>query len=107
MRMVLGGAISAKQMPILFSKFSSSVGNAALSAALNRMGRAILADGKIDYQETEQLLRLLDGIEGQEEFRKALVAAHADGVISLEESANLERFISKLSQRNALGKVCK
>ena len=48
--------------------------------------------------EAGQLLQLLKGIEGQDEFRKALADARADGVITMEESANLEGFIRRLAK---------
>jgi uncharacterized membrane protein YebE (DUF533 family) len=65
------------------------------------MADAILADGKIDEKEASQLSDLLAKIEDQEEFRKALDDARADGVITLEESANLESFIRRLTGRKA------
>ena len=98
MRVLLGEKIAEDALPEVFRRFAQSVGSDALSAALARMGNAILADGKIDYEETTQLVQLLKGLEGQEEFSKALAAARADGVITLEESAGLERFVHRLSK---------
>jgi uncharacterized membrane protein YebE (DUF533 family) len=88
-------------MPAVFRKFAQSVNNRAFGAQLAHMADAILADGKIDEKEAAQLSDLLAKIEGQEEFRKALDDARADGVITLEESANLEGFIRKLTGRKA------
>ena len=101
LRLVLRGAVTPKVMPAVFGKFAQSVGDKALSAALARMAGGILADGRIDEKEAAQLARLLEGMEGQEEFRKALEDARSDGVITLEESANLEGFIRRLISRRA------
>ena len=98
MRVLLGDKIAEDALPEVFRRFAQSVGSDALSAALTRMGNAILADGRIDYEETTQLVQLLKGLEGQEEFSKALAAARADGVITMEESAGLERFVHRLSK---------
>ena len=65
------------------------------------MASAILADGCIDECEAAQLSELLKGMEGQSEFRKALDDARADGVITLDESAVLERFLRKAIGRKA------
>ena len=104
LKLVVRGAVSGDELPAIFRKFLQGVGDAALAAALNRMGRTILADGTVDMKETEQLLKLLEGIEGQEKFRKALEDARADGVITMEESANLERFIYRLANRKGIKK---
>ena len=96
LRLSLRGAISEEELPEVFRKFAQHVGSGALATAINRMARAILADGKIDMDEAAQLQQFLKGIEGQDEFRKALAAARADGIITMEESANLEHFLHKL-----------
>ena len=96
LRLLLRGAITEDMIPVLFRKFAQSVGNSALAAALNRMAQQILADGRIDMEEAGRLQQLLKGIEGQEEFQKALVAARADGVITMEESTILENFLRRL-----------
>ncbi len=96
MRLFLRGAISDDMVPLIFRKFSQSVGNTALATALNSMAKEILSDGKIDMDEAARLQQLLKSIEGQEEFQKALAAARADGVITMEESALLENFLRKL-----------
>ena len=98
LKLLLKGAVSEESMPVVFRKFAQNVGNAALSVAIDKMAQGILADGKIDMAESEQLLKLIDGMEGQEEFREALEAARKDGVITLEESASLEKFIWRLAK---------
>ena len=85
-----------EELPAIFRKFAQHVGSGALATAINRMARAILADGKIDMDEAAQLQQFLKGLEGQNEFRKALADARADGIITMEESANLENFLRKL-----------
>ena len=98
MRLFLRGAISDDMVPLIFRKFSQSVGNTALATVLNPMAKEILSDGKIDMEEAARLQQLLKSIEGQEEFQKALAAARADGVITMEESALLENFLRKLKK---------
>ena len=100
LKLVLKGSVDARSLPLVFRKFSQNVNDAALSAALTKMASSILADGRIDEREAAQLADLLKGMEGQNEFRQALEAARADGVITLEESAVLERFL-----RSATGRV--
>ena len=101
LKLVVKGAVAEGAMPAVFRKFALSVNNRAFGAQLTHMADAILADGKIDEKEAAQLSDLLAKIEGQEEFRKALDDARADGVITLEESANLEGFIRALTGRKA------
>ena len=101
LKLVVKGAVAEGSMPAVFRKFAQSVNNRAFGAQLAHMADAILADGKIDEKEAAQLSDLLAKIEGQEEFRKALDDARADGVITLEESANLEGFIRALTGRKA------
>ena len=98
LRLVLRGAAPAEMLPEVFRKFAQSVGNEALADAMRRMGNAILRDGRIDMAEAAQLQQFMRGVEGQEEFRKALEDACADGVITPEESAGLERFIRRLGR---------
>ena len=99
LKLVLKGSVDERSLPLVFRKFSQNINDAALSAALSRMASDILADGRIDEREAAQLSDLLKGMEGQSEFRKALDDARADGVITLEESALLERFL-----RSAIGR---
>ena len=99
LKLVLKGSVDESSLPLVFRKFSQNVNDAALSKALARMASSILADGRIDEHEAAQLSELLKGMEGQSEFRKALDDARADGVITLEESAVLERFL-----RSAIGR---
>ena len=101
LKLVVKGAVAEGSMPAVFRKFAQSVNNRELAAQLSHMADAILADGKIDEKEAAQLSDLLAKIEDQEEFKKALDDARADGVITLEESANLEGFIRKLTGRKA------
>ena len=101
LKLVVKGAVAEGSMPAVFRKFAQSVNNRELAAQLSHMADAILADGKIDEKESAQLSDLLAKIEDQEEFRKALDDARADGVITLEESANLEGFIRALTGRKA------
>ena len=99
LKLVLKGSVDESALPLVFRKFSQTINDAALSKALSRMASSILADGRIDEHEAAQLSELLRGMEGQSEFRKALDDARADGVITLDESAVLERFL-----RSAIGR---
>ena len=96
LRLILKGAVDETSAPAIFRKFAQSVNDAALSAALNRMAKGMLADGKIDLAESAELMKLLDGMEGREAFRQALASARADGVLTLEESAGLESFVRRI-----------
>ena len=95
LKLVLKGSVDESSLPLVFRRFSQNINDAALSAALSKMASAILADGRIDEREAAQLSELLKDMEGQSEFRKALDDARADGVITLDESAVLERFLRK------------
>ena len=86
-------------MPKALDALTHFVGDKAFAAALDKMGRSIMADGKIDYRETNELMAFLRGVDGQEEFKKALADAMADGVITDEESARLMRFLGELSRK--------
>ena len=99
LKLVLKGSVDESALPLVFRKFSQTINDAALSRALSQMASSILADGRIDEHEAAQLSDLLKGMEGQNEFRKALDNARADGVITLDESAVLERFL-----RSAIGR---
>ncbi|MBQ1346036.1 MAG: hypothetical protein IIY62_06690, partial [Kiritimatiellae bacterium] len=101
LRLILKGPVSEGARSAVLRKFAQSVNNRAFAAELAHMADAILADGRIDEREAAQLADLLDRIEGQEEFRKALDDARTDGVITLEESANIEAFIRRLTGRKA------
>ena len=96
LQLILKGAVDETSAPAIFRKFAQSVNDAALSAALNRMAKGMLADGKIDHAESAELMKLLDGMEGREAFRQALASARADGVLTLEESAGLESFVRRI-----------
>lgn len=95
MKLLLKGAVTVEALPAIFRKLAQNVENAALSESLARMAKAILRDGRVDMAESTQLLDFLKAVEGQEAFRKALVDAREDGVITMEESANLEGFLRK------------
>ena len=101
LRPVLGKTASSGDISALSRKFARSISDRALSAALSRMSDSILADGRIDEAEAEQLAHLLEGVEGHESFKKALAAALADGVITSEESATLETFVRTITGRKA------
>jgi hypothetical protein len=101
LKLVLKGSVDESSLPLVFRKFSQNINDAALSKALSKMASSILADGRIDEREAAQLSDLLKGMEGQSEFRKALDDARADGVITLEESAVLERFLRGATGRKA------
>lgn len=97
LRAVLGRSSSA--MPKAFDALTHFVGDKAFAAALDKMGRSIMADGKIDYRETNELMAFLRGVDGQDEFKKALSDAMADGVITDEESKNLMKFLGDISRK--------
>ncbi|MBO6066770.1 MAG: Na+/H+ antiporter NhaC family protein [Kiritimatiellae bacterium] len=99
LRLVLKGSVDERSLPLVFRKFSQSVNDAALSKALSKMATDILADGRIDEREAAQLADMLKGMDGQSEFNQVLAEARSDGVITLEESAVLERFL-----RSAIGR---
>ena len=101
LRLILKGPVSEGARSAVLRKFAQSVNNRALAAELAHMADALLSDGRIDDREAAQLADLLDRIEGEEEFRKALDDARTDGVITLEESANIEAFIRRLTGRKA------
>ena len=101
LKLVLKGSVDESSLPLVFRKFSQNINDAALSKALSKMASSILADGRIDEREAAQLSDLLKGMEGQSEFRKALDDARSDGVITLEESAVLERFLRRAIGRKA------
>ena len=97
-RLALRGTADPAVLPRVFRKFARSVDNAALAAALDQMAKTVLADGRIDADEAAQLARLLEGMEGQEAFRQALESARADGVITMEESAALEKHVWRIAK---------
>ena len=97
LRLMVGGVVATPEaIRLLFHKFSQNVNDVALTEAMNRLGASILADGRIDFKETRQLLDFLNGIEGQKAFRSALIDARKDGIITLKESAMIEGFIRKI-----------
>jgi len=98
-RALLRGRNAADVMPKGFRALSQRVGDRAFAAALDKMARSIMADGKIDYRETNELMAFLRGVDGHDEFRKALQDAMADGVITDEESENLKKFLGELSRK--------
>ena len=87
------------EMPKALGALTHFVGDKAFAAALDKMGRSIMADGKIDYRETNELMAFLRGVDGQDEFKKALADAMADGVITDEESKRLMKFLGELSRK--------
>jgi hypothetical protein len=101
LRLCLGKTVSSGAVPAVFRKFSQSVSDRALSAALSRMSDSIFADGRIDEADAARLSRLLQGVEGHDTFKQALAAARADGVITPDESTSLETFIRTLTGRRA------
>ena len=101
LKLVIRGGVAEGAVPSVIRKFAQSVNNRVFAAQLAHMADAILADGRIDEKEAAQLSELLARIEDQEEFRKALDAAREDGVLTLEESANIEGFIRRLIGRKA------
>ena len=101
MKLMLRGATAIVPMQDVFRRISRHISDQAFAAALDHMAKGILADGRVDYAETEQLMQLLNSIEGQEKFKAALTAARADGVITMDESMNLEGFLRGLTGRKA------
>ena len=89
----------ADSMPKILGSFSRAVGDKAFAAALEKMARSIMADGKIDLRETNELMAFLRGVDGHDEFRKALVDAMDDGVITYEESKKLAKFLGELTRK--------
>ena len=86
-------------MPKALDVLTHFVGDRAFAAALDKMGRSIMADGKIDYRETNELMAFLRGVDGQDEFNKALADAMADGVITDEESDRIKKFLGELTRK--------
>ena len=86
-------------LPAALSDMTRFISDKALAAALDKMGRSIMADGKIDYRETNELMAFLRGVDGHAEFKKALADAMADGVITDEESEKLKKFLGELSRK--------
>ena len=86
-------------MPKAFDALTHFVGDKAFAAAIDKMGRSIMADGKIDYRETNELMAFLRGVDGQDEFKKAVSDALADGVITDEESDKLKKFLGELTRK--------
>jgi hypothetical protein len=86
-------------MPKALDALTHFVGDKAFAAALDKMGRSIMADGKIDYRETNELMAFLRGVDGQDEFKKALADAMADGVITDEESERIKKFLGELTRK--------
>jgi len=89
----------ADSMPKMLGSLSRAVGDKAFAAALDKMARSIMADGKIDLRETNELMAFLRGVDGHDEFRKALVDAMDDGVITYEESKKLAKFLGELTRK--------
>ena len=69
----------------------------ALVKVMRKLGKDILRDGRVDYGETGALLDFLNSVNGASarKFREALTAARADGVITPEESSELEAILRK------------
>ena len=75
----------------------SGASEKAFAKVMRTMGKEILANGKVDFEETGTLLSFFKGIDGEAaaEFRSALLKVREDGEISAEESAKLEEMIRK------------
>ena len=75
----------------------SGASEKAFAKVMRTMGKEILADGKVDFEQTGTLLSFFKGIDGEAaaEFRSALLKVREDGEISAEESAKLEEMIRK------------
>ena len=86
-------------MPKALDALTHFVGDKAFAAALDKMGRSIMADGKIDYRKTNELMAFLRGVDGQDEFKRALADAMADGVITDEESERIKKFLGELTRK--------
>ena len=78
------------------ARFASSK---AFSASLDKMARGFMADGKIDLKEAKELMSFLNGVDGQDEFKKTLADAMKDGVITDEESRGLRKFFSEITHK--------
>ncbi len=89
----------SESMPKMLGALSRFASDKAFSVALDKMAHSIMADGKIDYRETNELMAFLKGVDGCDEFRKALEDAMADGVITQEESDGLKKFFGELSRK--------
>ena len=96
---MLRGRDVSDVMPKALQSLSRRASDRAFAAALDKLARGIMSDGKIDYRETNELMSFLRGVDGHEEFRKALQDAMADGIISDEESENLKKFFGELSRK--------
>lgn len=72
------------------------VNRAALRKVMREMGREILADGRVDFDEMTELLDFLRGLGGPEidRFRAKIEEARADGVITAEESRVIAELVA-------------
>ena len=95
LKAILGRANAAGAMPAFLENLAKNVRDKAFAATIRRMREKILADGQIDFSEAKQLEEFLQGVEGHEEFRKALDSAMEDGVITAEESRELAKFLGR------------
>ena len=72
-------------------------GEKSLSEHLRMVGGSIIADGKVDFEETTQLLEILKPLGEFDakaiELRKVVEEVRADGVVTDEESAKLIALI--------------
>lgn len=75
----------------------------ALARLLKMAERRILADGRVDFVETEDLLRLAHSFSGMNEdfaaFRAILEQVRADGIVDESESHRLAEILSALADK--------
>lgn len=98
-RRLFAGKDALVHTPKALASLSRFVGDKAFATALDKMARSIMADGKIDYRETNELMAFMRGVDGHDEFCKALDDAMADGVITDEESEHLKSFFGNMTRK--------
>ena len=88
--------------PWLVGKTAGPVAAAAVKDVFSAaLCREVLADGKIDFAESERLLKSVEPLAAAKggayaELRDALVRSRADGVISPEESEELCKLLKEI-----------
>ena len=95
LKAILGGRGESVSVPGILDALSRHVSDKALAAQLGKMRERMLADGRIDIGEAEELRELLKGVEGHGEFKLALEKAIEDGKITREESDRLAKFLKR------------
>lgn len=83
-----------------------------LSRVIRSMEGVIMADGKVDLEETGILLRLIKPLAEEygsdfRAFEQAIRAIRADGVVTDEESRRLRALIAAMADRADTHKVIK